>query len=183
MILMRAGDRGKLEGLDALRSILEQDDGSHYYPLAFDELLASDREEPMRVACAVLLKLRRGPGDFEAAAMVHRLILKGRREALEYMTAALDSTDKGGTSWGHYQGKEVQRQQVVGDSAASAVARWRTDKYDYPTLAPDDERAAERAKLKAWLVEQVRLRREGKKSGLREEPDPLHGSRWQLDAP
>jgi hypothetical protein len=183
IILMRAGDRGKLEGLDALKPILEQDDGSHYYPLAFDELLASDREEALKVACAVLPKLRRGPGDFEAAAMVHRLVLKGRPEALEYMTAALDSTEKAEASWGQYEGKEVQRQQVVGDSAASALARWRTDKYSYSTLAPDDARAAERAKLKAWLVEQVRLRREGKKSGLREEPDPLHGSRWQLDAP
>ncbi len=183
MILLAAGDHKRGEGLAEIRPILEKDDGNDYFSKAIDQLFSMPSDEATKLACTVLSKPRVKLSDFTTAPMIQRLILKGRQEALDVVLKELDSTAEAGKASGEYQGKQVERQQIAGDSAAEQLTRWRDDNYHYPSMAPDEQRAQERQKLKAWLTEQVRLIRDGKKSALRARPDELRTANWQIDAP
>jgi hypothetical protein len=188
MVLLRAGDRGRPdgpEGLAELRPILEKDDGDRWFPSAMDELLATRDEKAIALACTVLSKPAFGQGStrYSSFPMIHRLLLAGRKEALDYVTKSLDDTTEAATSYGNYQGQEVQRRQSRGDLMADAVAEWRSDGYRYESLGPDDQRAKERDKLKNWVAEQFELIKAGKPHGIKMPQGPLRPSRWQLDAP
>ena len=166
-----------------MQAILQKDDGSSFFPQAIDQLLASKQKEAADLACTIFTKPHGHLSDYTAAPIIQRLFLAGRQEALDDILAELGSTNPSGQTSGEFQGKQVQRQQVTGDAAAEQLARWRTDKYDYPMLAPDDQRTAERERLKTWLTQQFALLRQGKKITLRITPDPIQVAHWQLDAP
>ena len=126
------------------------------------------------------------PGSFwhfDRGPILRRLLLAGRQEALDYMSAALDSTQATGSSSGEFQGKHVERKSTEGDSAAQAIAEWRSDGYQYDSIAPDEQRAAERERLKQWLKQKVELVRQGKPSALSGNLEPIHAAHWQVDAP
>jgi hypothetical protein len=184
MILLHSGDRATLEGLSIIKPVLDHDDGTTYYPSAIEELLATRREEAASLACAVLPRLRsHGFWTFDRGPIVQHLLLAGRQEAVDYISKALDNNEVTGTASGEYQGKHVERNSTEGDSAAEAIAEWRGDGYTYDSAAPDELRAQERNRLKQWVIEQVNLVREGKKSALSEKVQSLQSARWQLDAP
>jgi hypothetical protein len=182
LILLRHGDRKKGEGLEALKAALAADDGSYLYPRAIDDLLAVKSDAAMSLACAVLKKPRFAL-DFNAGAILHRLFLAGRQEALDYLLTHLDSKEDAGTSSGSYKGKQVRRPQTAADRIAGEIAEWRTDDWAYESLAPEEERQAQRGKLKEWLREQFRRVRAGERPAMRTEPRPLHFAEWRLDAP
>jgi hypothetical protein len=72
---------------------------------------------------------------------------------------------------------------TVGDQLADDVAGWRTDKWEFDTLAPDDERKGQREALKGWLKEQFARIAKGEKHQLKTKPEPLRFATWRLDAP
>jgi hypothetical protein len=182
LILLRHGDRANTEGLEPLKEVLARDDGSHFYPRALDALLAVKCEPATTLAVGILQKPRFAD-DFNHSAILHRLILAGRKEALDHVLAGLDDTESAGTSLGKYQGKEVKREQTRGDRMAGAVAEWRTDKWEFENLAPDDQRKKQREELKGWLKEQFARIKAGQKPEMRTEVRPLRFPEWQLDAP
>lgn len=182
LILLRDGDKAHLEGLAELRPLLEKDDGSSLYPQAIESLLATKNDEAAALASGILKKPRFDLG-WSNTPILHRLLLAGRDEALIYLTERLDSTKSSGTSSGTWKGTDVQRKIVEGDNVAGAIERLRSDKYSYPSLAPDDERTAARKALKIWLQDQFVLLKAGKKSQIKEQAEPIRVSRWQIDAP
>lgn len=182
LILLRHGDKGKAEGLEPLKAVLAEDDGTHYYPRAIDDLLAAKDEAATALACDILRKPH-FPAEHNRADILHRLVLAGRKEALDYVLAELDSADSAGTSSGEHKGKQVKRENTQGDVMAEAVAGWRTDKWEFEKLAPDDERKVRREELKGWLKEQFAKIKAGQKPQMRTEVRPLHYPEWHVDAP
>jgi hypothetical protein len=182
LILLRHGDQSRPEGLEPLKALLGEDDGTYLYPRAIDDLLATKNDAATAVACGILKK-ERFASDHNHGPILHRLILAGRKEALEYALAELDSTVSAGTSFGEYKGQKVKREQTRADGMASAVAEWRTDKWTFEQLAPDEERKQGREQLKSWLKDQFAKIKAGQKPEMRTEPRPLHYPEWRLDAP
>jgi hypothetical protein len=181
LVLVRHGRRTDLEGLRELRPILERDDGSRRCVEAFDALMDTGMLPAVDLAAGILAKPRfeiRGSG-----AAVHRLFLKGRREALDYVLEGLEKRGDGGVSSGQYRGKPVERKQVEGDAYADMVVRWQLGNKSYDVLAPDAVRAAERRRLAAWLRQQFALIQAGKPPAMRTRAEPLVRGEWQVDAP
>lgn len=181
LILLKHGNRGQLEGLAVLRPLLDKAEGDGRFVEAFDVLLDTNNEEAITLACSVLKKS--SSVSFNTGPMVHRLLLRGRQEAVAYLMQKLDDSTESGSSSGTFNGKQVLRRVTVGDSAGTMLERLRADKYDYPSLAEDEDRARERQKLKAWLDEQIKLIRAGKPHAFRPKPDELVSPQWRVDAP
>jgi hypothetical protein len=182
LILLRHGDKKKSEGLEPLRDILGKDDGTHYYPRALDDLLAAKTKEALDLAAGIIERPHFG-SDHNIGPVLHRLLLAGRQEALDYLLARLDNTESAGTSSGKYKGKEVERKQIVADNIAGEIAGWRTDKWEYESLAPAKERKAQREMLKTWLKEQFALIKAGKAPMMKTKPYKLHYPEYRVDAP
>ncbi len=182
LILLRHGEKTKKEGLEPLRKILEKDDGEILYPRALDTLLATKDPAALDLAAGILGKHHFGTRP-NRAAVLHRLFLAGRPEALDYLLAGLDSKDEGGTSFGKYKGQEVQRKLTRGDEFAGDVSEWRTEGPGYERMAPDEDRAKQREALKGWLKEQFALIKAGKKPMMSTQPRPITTPQWRLDAP
>ena len=182
LILLRFGDKDKLEGLAELKTVLDKDDGSYWYPRAIEPLLATKKEEAMKLACTIFAKPR---FDFSwsGKAVAHRLLLEGREECLNFLLEKLDSTKDSGSRSGEWHGKNVQRKNVEGDKIAELLAELRTDNFKYDSMAPDEDRANAREKLKPWLKEQFALIKAGKKSQIKEKAEPIHVGEWHIDTP
>jgi len=60
--LVKQGARDQHEGLQPLQGILDKDDGSLWYPRAFETLLGAGYEEALQSACKILSKERFRPG-------------------------------------------------------------------------------------------------------------------------
>jgi hypothetical protein len=183
LILLRHGDKAKAEGLEPLKAVLADDDGTHYFPRALDDLLAVKSEATADLACEILKKPHFAGERFNVGPILHRLVLAGRKEALDYVLAQLDNTEEAGTVSGEYKGKKVQRMKTQGDHMADNVAEWRTDKWGYESLAPDEDRKKQREDMKGWLKEQFAKVKKGEKSELRTDVRPLQFPQWQIDAP
>ncbi len=80
--------------------------------------------------------------SFESGAILHRLLLAGRRECLDYRTEKLESEEAQGNSSGEWNGMPVERDLVLGDWAADVVTEWRADNVSYERLAPDQAEAS-----------------------------------------
>ena len=173
LILIRHGDKAKSEGLDPLKALLAEDDGTRFFPSAIDDLLAMKNEAAAALACSILKKPRFG-SEFDRGEILLRLFLAGRQEALDYLFATLKSTESGGSASGTYKGKRVARQLTAGDELAGQVAQWRTDKWEFDTLAEPDERRQQRDDLTRWLKEQFALIKAGKPPAMRTDVAPVH---------
>src|SRR5207247_762214 len=112
-----------------------------------------------------------------------RLVLAGLPEARDHVLKQLDSTEDGGTTSGTYKGKEVRQKLTAGDTMARDLAGWRTDKWEYEALAPEETRAKQRAELKHWLREQFARIEKGMPPAMTTRVQPLHFPQWHLDAP
>lgn len=183
LILLRHGNKQQAEGLRELAGVLEEDDGSYWYPRAIEPLLATKNDEALTLACGILQKERFEVSDFEANPILHRLLLAGRQEALDYLVAQLSSNEASGTIYGTREGKEISQPLQVGDRAADIITDWRTDGVAFDELAPQAERQAARRALAKWIQDQFSLIKAGKESSLRAQPNALYFSEWQLDAP
>ena len=186
LILLRHGNRETPEGLDVLDPILANDDGTRYYPVAVEPLVATRNERALKMACGILKKEKvRGRPGWTSATIVQRLLLAGRQECLDYLLAKLDSEKSYGYSSGMRGGKLVQQTLVEGDDIAQVIASWHANKCEYDTLAPDKDRRIQRKKLKTWCADQFALIRAGKRSELKP-PEVLHlidSPELFLDAP
>ena len=184
LILLRHGDKDRVGALDALEPILAQDDGTHKYPGAISPLLATKDERASKLACGILKKTKfnEQPG-WLAEPVLQRLLLAGRQECLDYLLAKLDSDKTHGGSSGARNGKHVEQSLVEGDDMALAVAKWRLDKSEYDTLAPDDECRTRRKQLKTWLIEQFALVKAGKEPAMKPPEKLIESSGPFLDAP
>ncbi|MGH7136630.1 MAG: hypothetical protein ACREHD_12885, partial [Pirellulales bacterium] len=180
LILLKHGKMR--EGYDTLAEVLAEDDGSHLYPRAIEPLLAAKTGAAMKLAVGILNKPRFELTSAESGPILHRLFLAGRHECLDYLIEKLASEEAEGSSSGEWNGKPVDRGQVLGDWAADIVTEWRADNVSYERLAPDEIRRAERDKLRVWLNEQFALIQSGKPTQLKA-PEPFQFSRWQVDAP
>ncbi len=183
LMLLRHGDTAKLEGLESLREVLTKDDGSHWYPRAIETLANTGKEPALKLACGILAKKEFRPSDWNAGPILHRLLLLGRTEALEFALKGLDSNQKQGTSSGTWNDKDVQREQFEFDAMAELVIGLRKDEMRYESLAPKEARLKKCAELKVWLKKQFDLIRSGQPHGLKVKAPRLRFSRWQLDAP
>jgi hypothetical protein len=183
MILLKHGDRKSDEGLATLKGVLAHDDGSYWFPQAIEQLLELKSEESAALAAEILKKPRFELSDYNAGAILQRLLLAGRQEALDYLLAKLKSGDKSGSASGDWNGQHVERELTGGDRAAAIVADLRTDSTPFHSLAPDDQRTKERNEMAGWLQEQFALIKAGKPSQIKTEPKPLVHATWQLDAP
>ena len=163
LILLRHGDKEKLEGLNELETILAQDKELRRYPSAIAPLIATKQERAMLLACGILKKQKftEQPG-WISDPVLQRLLLAGRRECLDYLLMKLDSEVPRGSSSGVHDGKKVQRTLVDGDAIALVIASWHGKRAEYDTLAPDDDRRARRKQLKMWLKEQFTLIKTGR---------------------
>lgn len=184
-IVLRHGDESA-KGLDLLQRVLKEIGQAHYFCLALPMLL--DRKEPraLDIGCGLFasgVKLELTDTDIDIAA--RQLLLRGRREALDFAIASLDSTIDGGLVSGVWNGEEVERPITHGDYWAESVLRWRADPplLEYDRLAPDDQRAAWRDSLKKWLTEQF----EQVQAGMPTEIDPSaywsYGAAGIVDSP
>lgn len=178
MILVHSGNREAGEGWPELLGVLQEHDNNQYVPHAFDTLLASSRADARAFAVSELTNAEMMQWD--GPPYVHRLLLAGRKEALDYELAQLDDGSHYYDAQGQYQGQQVTRKLIRGDNAAQILSGWRTDGYSYSTLAPDDVRRLERAKLKAWLMEQFVKIKAGKPSELAPVKDRLGSIQWNF---
>ena len=167
MILVHGGDKEKGEGWPELLAILKEHDNNQYVPHAFDELLASKRADA-RAAAVAELKNPEIMDYVQPEEYVRRVILAGMKEGLDYQLAALDDQTAG------------RANMIKADLAASAMNNWRTDNYRYNSQAPADRRAAERAKLKQWLIDQFALIQAGKPSAIAPPTTPLRSVQWNF---
>ena len=165
LVLLMHGDRSKSEGLATLRPILDEDDGSWYFPLAFDVLVEVGTEEAFALACGVVKKRGFSP-RYDDGYILYRLFRLGREESLAYIVAGLDDDTPCGTSYGTRQGEEVEREQVLADEVAGAVSSWKKNGSEYDTLAPPEERKRQREALKRWVKAQFELIKAGRETDV-----------------
>lgn len=62
LVLLVHGDRSNDEGVAVLRPILDEDDGSWRFPVAFDVLMEVGTEKALSLACGILKKPGFSPG-------------------------------------------------------------------------------------------------------------------------
>ncbi len=179
MMVLRASDPGKPQGLDTLKALLAKPNAADWYPFAFDPLMAANTSEATGIAVGALKKENRDAFNPE---MARRLFLAGRKEALDYMLAWLGNNADGGTTTTWSEGASKSAKLESGDNAASAIAGWRTDHYAYDEFRPVEQRRADREKLKQWLKEQFTLVQAGKKPDIAP-AGQVTGSHPSLDAP
>ena len=182
LILLGYGDKEHLEGLSELSAILEKDDGSYWYPRAIETLLSSGKEELLKLSSGILKKEHFEAG-YGGAPIVHRLLLAGRKECLNYLVAGLANSKSAGTSSGIWNGQDVERKITAADETAGLLAALHADKFEYHELAPDDQRTKEREDLEIWLKEQFALITSGKPHGIKEKVEKLSFDEWRIDAP
>ena len=173
LILLRHGDKKRLEGLTQVESVLANGNGCLYLE-AIDSLLATKNERAMALACGVLAEKTFVVEHHTLRPILQKLFLAGRRECLDYFLAKLDSQRPIGKQSGTRDGKKVERSLVEGDRIAQTIAFWQGDKPGYDLLAPDTDRRARRTQLAAWLSEQFSLIKAGKTPDIRPEP-PVQG--------
>ncbi len=162
-----------------LAELLANDSGSDWYPRAIEPLCATGKPRGIDLACGILARPdARPPGE-----ILLRLLLTGRREVLDYLLSQLKSDKRYGTTYGVRDGQDVQRETTVADSLAADIAGWRTDGYEYDTLAPDDDRRAACRQLAEWLEKQFALIQDGKSPDTLRKPAVYQSGNWQLDAP
>jgi hypothetical protein len=192
LVLLVHGDRSKGEGLTVLRPILGEDDRSWRFPVAFDVLVEVGTEDALALACGMLKKREFSP-EYDDGYILYRLFKLGRGESLTYIVTGLDDESPDGTSWGTWQGEEVERDQVRADELARAVSSWKKSGSDYDTLAPPEERKVRREALKHWVKAQFDLIKTGKETDIVERlatptSYPSTGRwrrvfQWRIDAP
>jgi hypothetical protein len=178
MILVHSGNHEAQEGWPELFGVLQEHFDNQYLPHAFDALLASPRKDAQELAVSVLdnVEMMRWNG----ASYVHRLLMAGRTEALDYELARLDDAGRLYDAQGIYQGQSVTRTLVRADDAAECLSLWRTDGYIYPRFAPDELRRAERTSLKTWLTEQFGKITAGQRSDLAPATEKLQSVQWNF---
>ncbi len=166
MILVHSGNKNADEGWPELLSVLKEHNNNQYVPHAFDVLLASNRQDARAFAVSVLKN--RELMQWDGASYVHRLLLAGCKEALDYQLELLDNAMDAGGGF------------TMGDRAAAGMSRWRNDKYVYDKKTPPEQRAAEREKLKQWLTDQFALIQAGRPSEIRPPNRPLMSVQWNF---
>jgi hypothetical protein len=184
LVLFVAGDRARGEGVAPLAAALAADDDAiDLYREAFGTLLRSDRPAGPALAAGVLRRLPPGAGPYDTDAFVHRLLLAGRREAVDYLCAWLDDDTAAGQTQGAVGDKVVTVAATRGDGAGELIAGLRTDGYAYPAIGTAAERRAERARLKTWLAGQMALIRAGKPSAVAPVPPEMGARSARFDTP
>jgi hypothetical protein len=185
LILLRHGGKEKPDtALDALEPILANDDGTHRYPRAVEVLVETKSQRALTLAGGVLQKpaFLQQPG-WIAGPVLQRLFLAGHQECLDYLLVRLGSEKADGGSSGERDGKQVQQSLVEGDDIAMVVASWRLGQAEFDALLPDDQRRAERKRLKTWLAEQFAAIKAGKKAQMKPPSHLIESSGPFLDAP
>lgn len=170
LILLKHGDRATLEALAELKAITEARQGAGWAAYALEDLLETQREEAIALACTMLEQADFSPHDEPA---LHRLFLAGRQECLDYLLRTLDSPKITGSVTGEWQGKEVTRPTGPADHVAHSILHWRTGHFEYDELAPADVRRRKREDLKAWLRQQFALIKAGKKPQMDPYVNPM----------
>ncbi len=181
LILLQHGDRARLEGLADLEALLAEDDRFYRYKCAIGPLTATKNERAMVLACGILKKEHFTPTF--SGMILQQLFLAGREECLEYLLTKLNSEKEAGEARGKYAGKEIRRPQVEGDRVAYVVSSWQSGEANYYILAPDDQRRAERKRLKGWLMEQFTQIKAGKEPDMKKISEKISPERCFFDAP
>jgi hypothetical protein len=181
LILFRDGNRAKNEGFAELKRLFDSARSSDVLLPAIEPLLARNDGPAVALACAILKKEDFGRG-FDSDPALHHLVFTGRPEVLDYILKSLDDSGQYGSTSGEWKGKQVTRQLTRGDQMARLLAEMTTDKRAFESVAPDDERARERAALRQWITDQFARIRAGQASAFKAAP-PIRPSRWQIDAP
>jgi len=168
MILFSNGDWSKREGWAELKEALANDDKElTAYKRAFDALLKSGRPEALEVAVGVLKRFNKDTSVWDIKPFVHRLILAGRKEALDYMLAALEDKTTAGTTSSVIDGKRVTIELTRADEFAEDLSCLRKDEHMYSYTTSEAERIAERQNIghpKLFMV--------GKASAVEPWPQP-----------
>ncbi len=185
LILLRHGDRTKMEGLPELEAVLAKDEGRGWdlYPKAIEPLLAAKSDRAAALACGILKKEHFGLPDGSSGRILQRLFLAGQQECLDFLVSKLDSETPAGSIVGRRDGKNVERSRVEGDGAAETIAAWRGGRSEYDDLAPDDDRRTQRRQLKEWLKEQFALIKAGKEPKMTILNGPIEAGHAHFDAP
>ena len=177
LILLRHGNKDQLEGLDTLAELLAKDSDNYWYPRAIEPLCLTGQPKALELACGILAK----PSFEPQTEILLRLFLTGRREVLDYLLAELQSDQHVSTIYGEGDGQDVQRELTAADRLAAKIAEWRTDGYQFDSLAPDDDRRAACRELAAWLPMQFELIQAGKKPEVLRKPQSYYSGTWQVD--
>ena len=183
LILLRHGNAEKLEGLSELKLILDNDDGTYWYPRAFDDLLSIKKEPVLKLACDILGKKDLRLSDWSLETMLHKLFLAGQKECIDFILEKFESDKKTSMVYGEWEGNLIKQNLEERDTIAVLIAKWRMDNYNYPATAPEEKRAQERDKLKKWIKEQYDLIKAGRKPNMKTIPESFQYSEWQIDAP
>ncbi|HWB58470.1 MAG TPA: hypothetical protein VG733_03220 [Chthoniobacteraceae bacterium] len=182
MMELRASQPQKPEGLDVLKALLAKNNAGQWYPFAFDLLMSAKTQDATDIAAGALKKENSEGFNPE---MAKQLFLAGRQEALDYMLAWLANNGDGGTS-STWTSSDPSGNKTVhlesGDNAATAIAGWRTDNYQFDQFRPVEQRRADREKLAQWLKDQFALVQAGQKTAI-SPPGHVDGSHPTLDAP
>lgn len=161
LILLRHGDKARLEGLDVLRPVLERVKGKQallHFIWAIDDLIATRREEALKVACLILDHdpLRIDPEWVPVAGvLLRRLFLGGRKECLDYLLAKLDSRHLLKAGW-------TGDRQVEADRLTDIIEWWRPRRRVPSRDATPPTPEQRRQEIKAWLRESSLLIHSGK---------------------
>jgi hypothetical protein len=161
LILVHAGSGQTAEGWPELLAILKQHDNIMFVPHAFDELLASKRDDARAFARSVRHN-KEIMSWVEPQEYLRRLLLAGEKDALDHELALLDGVPNPAQS--------------SPDEVAAAIAAWRTDGYRLP--ADPAQRLAARKELAQWLTTQFTLIRAGKPSAIAPPTRPLFSNQW-----
>jgi len=175
-ILLRHGDRAKLEGYDELKAVLDESPVIRDFTRAIDDLLSIGTEEARTFACRILKKESFKPWEEEGGrAALQRLFLAGRPEALEYIESKLDDPTvvyligKGGID----EPRTPDNVITAGDCLAKQLCQWSLKEKEFDDHAPGAQRAMWRKELRVWIRKQADLIRKGEKSELDPKLDRL----------
>jgi hypothetical protein len=166
MILLRHGDRSREEGLNEIAESLAHDRQLFWTGQAIDQLAALDTPRAREIMCN---SFRKGGVSLEGSDVggpLRRLIRARCHEAYEFLVNSLQDTTETSSTVQDRSSPSGSRKVSRADLAARIVADWRTPLTPFPFTAPADVRAAQRAQLHTWLIEQFQLLETGRASKL-----------------
>ncbi len=160
LILLKYGDSQNLEGINTLKKVLVQCDGTTWYPEAVPVLINLHNPEAFSLAEGII-NARLFKSYFDGPYyrdILRKLFLAGSRKVLEFMVNGLENTDID-------NGKTAADPSITllkSDEFACVAWDWHAEETEYDIHWPVDKRIEICNSWSKWLQEQFQLIKEGK---------------------
>jgi hypothetical protein len=173
------------QGLETLKSVLEQDNGINLFPLAIESLLETKNPEALHLAEGILSKegFIRSIGMFDVynREIIKRLLLNGSDNSFRFLLNNLNDFNTDTTQYSY----DNTKSHLLCDEYLEMVSNWKNNE---PSSTPHSfyelsikERKAMSKNLCKWLDKQYRMIKAGQISDIKTED--VQPPIFKLDAP